>query len=150
MPGMTVAEPRSMTRAPAGMSRDDPTLVMRSPLIRMTWLLRIAPDLESNKRPARIAMTWSGGARYLPAAGFRAAPPPSCGSAGPAVAPTAAAMETTARVLCQPMESSLMTACGVMDCSLFADCASPQIPSLPRLLEIAQVRRRLVLAGRHQ
>src|SRR5258708_7356838 len=30
-------------------------------------------------------------------------------------------METTARVLCQPMESSLMTACGVTDCSLSAN-----------------------------
>src|SRR5882762_5628928 len=107
MPGMTVAEPRSMTRAPAGISTDDPTLVMRSPLMRMTWLLRMAPDLESNMRPARIATTWSDGARYLPAAGFRAAPP-SCDCAGPTVAPIAAATETTARVLCQRMESSLM------------------------------------------
>src|SRR5712691_395292 len=125
MPGMTVAEPRSMTRAPAGMSTEDPTLVMRSPLMRMTWLLRTAPDLDSNMRPARIAMTWSAGARYLPAAGFRAAPP-SCDCEGPAVAPIAAAMETTARVLCQPMESSLVAACGVTDCSSFVDCVSAQ------------------------
>src|SRR5258708_2174599 len=123
MRGMTVAEPRSMTRAPAGISADDPTLVMRSPLMRMIWLLSMAPDLESNMRPARMATSWSRGARCFPAAGFGAAPP-SWDREGPAAAPIAAAMEMTARVLCQRMESSLVTACGMRACCPLADFAA--------------------------
>src|SRR5579864_8290193 len=35
---------------------------MRSPLIRITWLARLVPDLGSNSRPARTATPWGGGA----------------------------------------------------------------------------------------
>ena len=39
---------------------------MRSPRISTTWLFSMVPDLASNSRPARMAITWSGGASNFP------------------------------------------------------------------------------------
>src|ERR1041385_1089277 len=61
IPGRTVAPLRSITCASAGIATPPPTSVMRSPLIRMTWLLRSVPARLSNIRPARMAITWFGG-----------------------------------------------------------------------------------------
>src|SRR5262249_15740076 len=103
MPGMTVAALRSIMRAPAGMSTDDPTLTIRSPLMRMIWLFRMAPDLDCNIRPALVAASWSRGARYLAGGGLGGgAVGGDC--EGRAAAAIVAAMETTARVLCQRMK----------------------------------------------
>src|SRR2546425_12313222 len=65
MPGRTVPVLKSITLASRGIWMLAPTSVIRSPLIRMTWLFNRLPDLESNNRPARIATTWLGGVMYL-------------------------------------------------------------------------------------
>src|SRR5207247_10263968 len=57
IPGSTVAEPRSITVAPAGTGRPAPTSAMRSPRTMMTGFASILPDLESNSRAARMATT---------------------------------------------------------------------------------------------
>src|SRR6266480_4025624 len=57
IPGNTVAEPRSITVAPAGTGRPAPTSAMRSPRTMMTGFASILPDLESNSRAARMATT---------------------------------------------------------------------------------------------
>ncbi len=49
-----------------------PTSVMRSPRTITTWLASIVPERASNRCPARMATTWSRGARYLPAVCARA------------------------------------------------------------------------------
>src|ERR1700724_3861914 len=104
MPGMTVAEERSITRAPGGISTAGPTLVMRSPLMRMTWLLSIAADLESNRRPARMATTWLGDARCFDRCGGYRVGGPSWEAAGNAVTAIAAA-QRAARAGCLSIAS---------------------------------------------
>src|SRR5258706_7496955 len=69
MPGMTVADPRSMTRAPAGTATPAPASAIRSPRTTITGLATIRPERESNMRAARMATTWFGGARNFPASG---------------------------------------------------------------------------------
>src|ERR1700689_3348249 len=62
-PGSTVAWLRSMTLAPAGIwiLSAGPTSTILSPLMRMTWLSKLVPDLGSNSRPALLATPSGGG-----------------------------------------------------------------------------------------
>jgi hypothetical protein len=57
MPGIMVAAPRSITRAPSGICTLAPTSVIRSPLISTTALLTSVPAFASNIEAALMAMT---------------------------------------------------------------------------------------------
>jgi len=58
-PGSTVLPPRSITCAPGGICTRSggPTAVILSSSTRITWFSTALPDLLSNNRPARIAVT---------------------------------------------------------------------------------------------
>ena len=56
-PGESVASPRSMTSAPAGMDRSVPTATIFGPCTRTTPLAWSASALPSNSRAALTAMT---------------------------------------------------------------------------------------------
>ena len=87
-PGESVASPRSMTSAPAGMERSVPTARIFGPCTRTTPLAWSASALPSNSRAAFTAMTggafaldsWAGaGGVAIRTAAIRAAGIDSCG-----------------------------------------------------------------------